>query len=298
MHSNYSDDRRGPVLAIDLGGTKTLIALVSGDAIQDEITVPTARDGGPDRWLDAISRAAEQLPGTFEAVGVAVTGFVRDGCWSAMNPQTLGIPQDYPLVERMSALFQRPVTAVNDAQAAAWGEFCFGAGEGEDLVFLTVSTGVGGGIVANGRLMGGLAGHFGLTSKSSEDPQFFENEVSGRWMFAQAARLGHAADAREIFLFAEAGQAWADGIIEASASRVARLCSNIQLMLDPPRIVLGGGIGLAKGYRDRVQQHMAAVGGVAPAKLIGAKLRAKAGILGVGELATQTQHASSLRISR
>ena len=297
MHSDHSDDRRRPVLAIDLGGTKTLVALVCGETIQDEITVPTARDDGPDRWLDAIGKAAGQLSGTFAAVGIAVTGFVRNGCWSAMNPQTLGIPQDYPLVERMSALFQRPVTAINDAQAAAWGEFCFGAGEGEDLVFLTVSTGVGGGIVANGRLMSGLAGHFGLVSKSPEDPQFFENEVSGRWMFAEAARQGHVADAREIFLLADAGQPWAQGIIAASASRMARLCNNIQLMLDPPTIVLGGGIGLAKGYRERVQINMVALGASPAVKLVPARLGAKAGILGVGDLAARDQQPALPRIS-
>lgn len=291
MHSDTSDNRLRPVLAVDLGGTKTLVALVAGNAVQAEVTVPTAHHDGPDRWLDAIRRAAHKLPGNFAAVGMAVTGFVRDGCWSAMNPSTLGIPQDYPLVARMSELLEVPVTAINDAQAAAWGEFRFGAGEGEDLVFLTVSTGVGGGIVANGRLMTGLAGHFGLTARSVEDTQFFENEVSGRWMFAEAARRGHAADAREIFLQAEAGQPWADAIVEASASRMARLCSNIQLMLDPPRIIIGGGIGLANGYLDRVQKGMSAVGPVQPTKLLSARLGTKAGILGIGDLAARIQHA-------
>lgn len=285
MVSDSSNDRPQPALAIDLGGTKTMVALVCGDVIETDVTLPTARDDGPDRWLDAIKRAAEKLGGDFTAVGMAVTGFVRDGCWSAMNPSTLGIPQDYPLVEKMTALFNVPVTAINDAQAAAWGEFRFGAGEGQDLVFLTVSTGVGGGIVANGGLIGGLAGHFGLTARSADDPQFFENEVSGRWMFAEAARQGHAADAREIFLEADAGHRWADEIVETSATRVARLCSNIQLMLDPPRIILGGGIGLAKGYLDRVQARMSDVGPVPPTKLFPARLGAKAGILGVSDLA-------------
>ncbi|SKA24273.1 ROK family protein [Consotaella salsifontis] len=272
------------VLAIDLGGTKTLVALVEGSAVVGEATVPTERGDGPDRWLQAVFDAAAPWRGRFSGVGLAVTGFVRDGCWSAMNPATLGIPSNYPLLHQVEALFSLPAMAVNDAQAAAWGEHVLGAGEGEDLVFLTISTGVGGGIVSNGRLLGGLAGHFGLLA-GEEDDTFLEERVSGRWMAAEAARRGHAADAREVFAQASSGEAWAREIVSASAGRVARLCRNIQLALDPPRIVLGGGIGLADGFIDAVSALMPPLGAVPPVALCRARLGVRAGILGVGDLA-------------
>lgn len=272
------------ILAIDIGGTKTLVALVDASGVVGEVTVATERDDGPDRWLEAAFAAALPWQGRFGGVGLAVTGFVRNGCWSAMNPATLGIPADYPLVAKVEALFAVPAIAVNDAQAAAWGEHALGAGQREDLVFLTISTGVGGGIVLNGGVLEGLAGHFGLTTAGDADV-FLEDSISGRWMAAEARRQGHDADARDIFARASRGEAWAMDIVAASAQRVARLCRNIQLVLDPPRIVLGGGIGLAEGFIDRVRALMPSVGTVQPVEICRAELGVRAGILGVADMA-------------
>ncbi|MCQ4633026.1 ROK family protein [Shinella sp. CPCC 100929] len=272
------------ILAVDIGGTKTLVALVDASGMVEEATVSTARDDGPDRWLEAAFSAAKPWQGRFHGVGLAVTGFVRNGCWSAMNPATLGIPPDYPLIARVEALTSLPAIAVNDAQAAAWGEHAFGAGRGEDLVFLTISTGIGGGIVLGGRLQKGLAGHFGLTT-DGDDGAFLEDRVSGRWMAAEARRQGHEADARQVFADASRGETWAMDIVAASAQRVGRLCRNIQLALDPPRIVLGGGIGLAEGFIDRVSALRPPLGAVPPVPVCRAELGVRAGILGVANLA-------------
>jgi len=272
------------ILAIDIGGTKTLVALVDASGVVAEVIVPTEREDGPDRWLDAAFAAALPWQGRFRGVGLAVTGFVRNGCWSAMNPATLGIPTDYPLVANVERVFSLKAIAVNDAQAAAWGEHAFGAGRGEGLVFLTISTGIGGGIVLNGRLLGGLAGHFGLTT-DGEDDTFLEDHISGRWMAAEARRHGYDADARQLFARASEGEMWAMDIVTASARRVARLCRNIQLALDPPRIVLGGGIGLADGFIDRVRALMPPLGPVSQVTICRAELGVRAGILGVADMA-------------
>ncbi|GGA93952.1 hypothetical protein GCM10011491_22690 [Brucella endophytica] len=272
------------ILAIDIGGTKTLVALVDAPGVIAETTIPTEREDGPDCWIEAAVAAARPWRGQFHGVGLAVSGFVRNGCWSAMNPVTLGIPPNYPLKTKAEALFALPAIAVNDAQAAAWGEHALGAGQGEDLVFLTVSTGIGGGIVLNGRVLEGLAGHFGLTT-DGDNNAFLEDSVSGRWMAAEARRYGHEADARQVFASASAGETWAADIVAASAQRVARLCRNIQLALDPPRIVLGGGIGLADGFIDRVRALMSPLGPVPPVPICRAQLDVRAGILGVADLA-------------
>ncbi|MGV2101253.1 putative N-acetylmannosamine-6-phosphate 2-epimerase, partial [Rhizobium sp. 21-4511-3d] len=132
------EDAGKPVLAIDIGGTKTMVALVEQDEVLEERVVRTRREEGPDAWLDAIAAETAGWAGHFARAGIAVTGFVEDGNWSALNPATLGIPDNYPLVARAEKRLGVSVIAINDAQAAAWGEYRFGAGRGEDIVFLTI----------------------------------------------------------------------------------------------------------------------------------------------------------------
>ncbi|MER9372584.1 putative N-acetylmannosamine-6-phosphate 2-epimerase [Mesorhizobium sp. M0491] len=276
----------GPsVLGIDIGGTKTMAALVSGGKVIEDMIVPTAREAGPDAWLASLAQSTSAWSSRFSRIGIAVTGLVEDGRWSALNPATLGIPDGYPLVERASSVFGKPVCAVNDAQAAAWGEYKFGAGQGRDIVFLTISTGIGGGIVCNGRLLSGLAGHFGLIRSLSEDRAPLEDGTSGRWIASQALKAGFKADAVDVFRRALKGEAWAGAIVSQSASRVATLCRDIQMMFDPKLIVIGGSIGLAEGYLDRVRAHLSEVPPRLSPDLVAAKLGGHAGVIGVADLA-------------
>ncbi|RVA73897.1 ROK family protein, partial [Mesorhizobium sp. M7A.F.Ca.CA.001.08.2.1] len=276
----------GPtVLGIDIGGTKTMAALVSGGKVIEDMIVPTAREAGPDAWLASLAQSTSAWSSRFSRIGIAVTGLVHDGRWSALNPATLGIPDGYPLVERASAVFGKPVCAFNDAQAAAWGEYKFGAGQGRDIVFLTISTGIGGGIVCNGRLLSGLAGHFGLIRGLSADQAPLEDSTSGRWIASQALKAGFKADAADVFGRALKGEAWADAIVSRSASRVATLCRDIQMMFDPKSIVIGGSIGLADGYLDRVRAHLGEVPPRLSSNLVAAKLAGHAGVIGVADLA-------------
>jgi N-acetylmannosamine-6-phosphate 2-epimerase/N-acetylmannosamine kinase len=283
----YDADSLQTALAIDIGGTKTMAALVRGSDVLDEMTVPTAREAGPDAWLSVIADATRSWTDRYCRVGIAVTGFIQDGCWSALNPATLGIPDRFPLVDRASAVFGKPVFAINDAQAAAWGEYRFGAGVGGDLVFLTISTGIGGGIIVNGRALTGLAGHFGLIRGPSAGQSPLEDQTSGRWIAAEALKAGHPGTAAEVFEQADRGETWAGEIVSQSAFRAATLCRDIQMMLDPTRIVIGGGIGLAAGYLDRMRDCFAGVDPRVTPVLVAAKLGSRAGIIGVASLAVQ-----------
>jgi N-acetylmannosamine-6-phosphate 2-epimerase/N-acetylmannosamine kinase len=281
------DARGKTVLAIDIGGTKTMAALAGGGAVLEEIVVATDRSTGPDAWLAALSRDTAAWCGRYDRVGIAVTGFIQDGCWSALNPATLGIPDHYPLAEKASVLLGAPTFAINDAQAAAWGEYRFGAGEGGDLVFLTISTGIGGGIVVNGRVLTGLGGHFGLIRGPSEGRAPLEDNTSGRWIAAQAKAAGHDCDAADVFEQARAGADWAKAILSQSALRVATLCRDIQMMLDPQLIVIGGGIGLAEGYLALVRSHLEGLAPRLTPRLVAATLGSRAGIIGVADLAEE-----------
>lgn len=279
------EDAGKPVLAVDIGGTKTMVALVEQDEVLEERIVRTRREEGPDAWLDAIASETAAWSGHFARAGIAVTGFVEAGTWSAMNPVTLGIPDNYPLIEQAEARLGVPVAAINDAQAAAWGEYRFGAGRGEDIVFLTISTGIGGGIVINGKLASGLSGHFGLTRSPSQGAEPLEDMTSGLWIAAQAKRAGHDADAVTVFAQAAGGAAWAKAVVEQSAGRVALLCRDIQLMIDPRRIVIGGGIGLAPGYLDLVRSQLGGLNSRITPTLAAAELGSRAGIIGAADLA-------------
>lgn len=276
-------------LAIDLGGTKMLAALVRGRTVVETHRMATPREGNPTIWLQRLFDAIAAWKGRYDRVGIAVTGIVDDGHWSALNRNTLDIPDRFPLTDTVTALSGAPVFAANDAQAAAWGEFVFGAGRHEDMVFLTVSTGIGGGIVVNGRLLGGLAGHFGQFRLDESGPHTLEDQVSGHWIAAEARSHHPGAAAREVFAAADAGQTWALGIVETSARRTALLCRNVQMALDPKRIVIGGSIGLAPGYIPAMEAAFGALSPRLKPSIHAAELGENAGVVGIADLAERQQ---------
>ncbi|MCR4267664.1 ROK family protein, partial [Nitratireductor sp. ZSWI3] len=81
------------------------------------------------------------------------------------------------------------------------------------------------------------------------------------------------------------GAGWAEAIVALSARRAAVLCRNVKLALDPALIVIGGGIGLAPGYRKRIETHFADVPERLVPRLAAARLGDKAGAVGVADLA-------------
>lgn len=272
------------VLAVDLGGTKTMASLVQAGEVLDTVVFATDRSGSAEGWLAAIADAAVAWKGRYTAAGIAVTGAVRNGNWRAMNQATLGIEGEFPLETRATELFGVPVVVANDAQAAAWGEFK-STSDNSDLVFITVSTGLGGGIVSGRHLLRGVAGHFGQMHGPSPDNVPLESRLCGPWIAAEAKRLGHDCEPKQVFSAADADQAWAVDIVDGVARRFARLCCDIQLAIDPARIVIGGGVGLATGFLDRVRAEVSAIGPSIVPKLQAATLGPKAGIVGIADLA-------------
>jgi N-acetylmannosamine-6-phosphate 2-epimerase / N-acetylmannosamine kinase len=277
------------VLGIDIGGTKTLVALVQGSAVVEEREVPTPRALSADRWCDAVSQLAGGWQGRFDCVGAAVTGVISKGRWSALNAAILPVPSGYPLSAELQKRFGKPAACFNDAHAAAWGEHRFGAGKGNDLFFLTVSSGIGGGAVIGGKLLegrGGMAASAGLQRMgiSGEDGPA-EDQAAGLWMARAAEQAGHGGDAVSVFAAAANGEDWAAKILAQSADAVANLVLNIQLMFDPPCIIIGGGVGLAPGYLDLVNLRLANVPPAQKPALRPAALGKHAGVIGAADLA-------------
>ncbi|WP_026790676.1 putative N-acetylmannosamine-6-phosphate 2-epimerase [Pleomorphomonas oryzae] len=278
-----------PTLAFDLGGTKTLVALVAGERVIEVSERTTDRHLDPDAWCDAIAELAAPWKGRYGAIGGAVTGVVNGGRWSALNPGTLPVSTGYPLADALASRLGQPVTLHNDAQAAAWGEYRFGAGAGRDLLFITVSTGIGGGAVIDGKLLtgrGGVAGSVGLVQESTGVP--IETLASGRFLADAAAALGHPVDAPAVFAAAAHGEAWACAVLDRSVDVVARLFQNLQLLFDPAVMVLGGGVGLADGYRERLEARLAHLSPHLKPEIRAAALGKSAGVIGAADLARRT----------
>ncbi len=273
-----------PVLAIDIGGTKILVALAQGGAVLDRLVLPTPRGASAEQWCDAVSDAVAPWKGRYAHAGAAVTGAIRQGRWYAVNPETLPVPAGFDLSGQLARRLGVPVHCANDAHAAAWGEYRHGAGQGRDLAFVTISTGIGGGLVIGGKLvegLSGLAGHVGLLPTPAETgPTPIENLTSGRWL--AAAAVGRAGDARGVFAAADAGAGWARELIEQSLDRAASVLQTLQWIVDPEVIVIGGGIGLAPRYFAGLGARLDTVHAT---RLVPARLGGDAGIIGAADLA-------------
>ena len=256
--------------AIDIGGTKT--AAVRYENGKPVSRVLRATDGAKDLggYIDDISSLLAELEWQQgrDPLGVAVAGLVStNGEWTAGNSNTLTSLQIAPLGQALEAAFG-PHCLMNDAASATLAEYKFGVGAGAlSFVYLTVSTGVGGGAVVNGKLVQGkrgIAGHFGFTTSRFANEvcgcgrdSTFESVASGKAIAAAARKAGHAdLSARDVFDAVSNGEDWAVEIVERSASSIAELCANLVAMLDPDCIALGGSVGQAQGYIERVQKHL------------------------------------------
>jgi glucokinase len=156
-------------LALDIGGTKLAAAAVDARGrIRGRAQVPTLRTTDGDELFEALLACAAAA---LRNADVAVDELAGVGCgcggpmrWPAGRVSPLNIPawRDYPLRDRLAAELDRPVLVHNDAVALAAGEHWRGAGAGStDMLAVTVSTGVGGGLVLAGRLHHGASGNGG-----------------------------------------------------------------------------------------------------------------------------------------
>ena len=278
------------VLAVDIGGSKIAVALVRGAEVVTQELAPTPAAAGPEAVVATVAAAGRRLvAGSLTpplAVGVACAGIVNQGRVRAMSPELLPGWHDFPLVARLEAEFGLPVAALNDAQAAAYGEWLHGAGRGRDsLLFVTVSTGVGGGLILGGRLWQGatgLAGHIGHVAGGE-----LERLASGTAVARRAAEAGFAGfGAREVIAEADAGAGWALRLLVEAAAALARALADVKALVDPDVVVLGGGVGLNRGFRRSVVAAVAQSDERLRMEVVAAALGAAAGLVGAGSWAT------------
>jgi glucokinase len=152
------------VVAIDIGGTKIAAGIVDrAGRIRERNVVPTPAVSDADDLFDAVTGTVATLKGAAEAgaVGVGCGGPMR-GAGVSVSPLNIPAWRDFPLDARLDRHFRIPVHIDNDAKALARAEGWIGAAAGvRDFIAMVVSTGIGGGIVVDGRLLEGDAGNAG-----------------------------------------------------------------------------------------------------------------------------------------
>ncbi|MCW4459389.1 ROK family glucokinase [Microbacterium sp. MPKO10] len=306
-------------IGIDIGGTKIAGAVVDDDGeIVTEDRVPSpARDSSAieDAVVDMVTRlrAEHEVAG----VGVAAAGFI-DAAQSTVYYAPNLSWRNEPFRAKLTARLDMPVVIENDANAAGWAEFRFGAARlVSDMVMLTIGTGVGGAIVTGDELFrggfgtGGELGHIRLIPGGLPCgcgvrgclEQYGSGRALGRLAdeLADAGGIGQAlADAREaaggrlsgtdIYDLIIAGDGGALTALRRLGSYIGQGCATLGAVLDPQMFVLGGGVAqagelLLEPVRAAYLENLPARGFHPEPEFVIAELVNDAGVVGAADLA-------------
>jgi len=312
----------GLIGAVDLGGTKILsLAIDAAGRVRGEDVRPTEAESGPDgvigRIRDSLRAAlAAAGGGSYAAAGIAAPGPIDPARGVIVEAPNLPGWHNVPLAARLVEALGCPALLENDANAAAWGEFTAGAGAGtRHMIYLTVSTGIGGGLILDGRLYrgaGGAAGELGHVPLVANGPACgcgghgcLEQLASGTAIARQGAALlaggtapilerlaaGGEVTAELVHAAAEQGDAAARAVIEEAGRYLGSGLVAFTNAFNPDMIVIGGGaakIGARLWEPALEELHRRAI---RPSRdqvrVVPAALGDRAGALGVAALARE-----------
>lgn len=304
------------ILGIDIGGTKVAMGLVDnqGRVSRKEI-FPAEASRGADHLrgtlLAKVSayRETEEL----EAIGIGFPGPVSTEAGQILESVNLPGWEGMELCSLFPAEWQLPVFAANDANAAAMGEWKYGAGQGTtNFIYLTISTGIGAGIIAEGGLVSGkngYAGELGHTVLMQDGPicscgnRGCWEALSSGTAIAQIARTKLSENsliydfaqgdsdritAKTVFMAFAQGDALATHILEESAHWTGMGIHNLAHTLNPERIAIGGGVGLSTGkYLEMIRASLVTYtkNPLSLPELVFARLGDEVGVIGSAALA-------------
>lgn len=306
-------------VGIDVGGTKIAGALVSetGEIIMS-LKVPTPADD-TEELIDAVVTMVNELRAEREikAVGVAIAGFIDAAQSEVIYSPNLSLRNE-PLKAKLEAKLGVDVFVENDANAAGWAEYRFGAGQGsKHMLMITIGTGVGGAIVANGELfrggfgIGAELGHANFIQDGKQcgcgQHGCLEKYASGTALLEAAKELaasGTAEGSRLAELQAEVGELTGNEVYQAITEsdpgtirllndlgeNIGKAVASLAAILDPQILVVGGGLSVAgelllKPVRDAYLNHLPARGYRPEMKIVSAALINDAGVVGAADLA-------------
>jgi len=280
-----------PVLSVDLGGTRMRAAVVApnGAVLRRRVEPTPQRTACPDALL-ALMAGFLETGGVAEAV-VGVPGRVDYATGRLEHAPNLP-PGWKPALseERLSSVLAVPVALVNDADLASVGEARFGAGRHyRDVVYLTLSTGVGAGVVLDGRLVHGRrslaeVGHTVIDREAAAagQPATLEDLASGTALGRLAAEAGLDADGAAVVRLVEAGHPAARAVWDRVVAAAAIGVANLIHLYSPDVVVVGGGLGrVGSILLDPIRAHLARHGprGLT-VDVVGAALGDDAGLAG------------------
>lgn len=232
-------------LAIDIGGTKVTLAVFADDQMVARATHPTDRAGGRDWMVQHILQTAHgwRQHWPLDRVGIGFGGPVD---WSAQRViMSTHVPSwdNFDLPAALAEPLQLPVIMDNDANVGALGEAHYGAGQGFDpLFYMTLSTGIGGGIISDGAVYRGAdayAGEIGHLTIRPDGPAClcgsqgcFERMCCGLWLERDYGRPAHELLRDPAFV--------SGYVVDLALGLKAGI-----MLLNPARVVIGGGISKA-----------------------------------------------------
>jgi len=278
-------------IGVDLGGTFIKFGLLDGsNQVRGIFQLPTPCEAGPDAVVEQMVAGGRRLleANNIDRRDVLAAGIGAPGPLDITNGITLGMPnlpgfKDYPICARVSEGLAMPAVLENDANAAALGEYLCGAGRGaKSLVMLTLGTGIGSGIIVDGKVLHGAheigaeLGHVIIEPNGEEcgcgQKGCLERYCSATYMAQYAERLirhqkrpsslasllegGGGIGSRDIQEAAGRGDQLAGEVWDRAAYYLALGCVNICRILDPARIILGGGMANAGDtFLDPMKKH-------------------------------------------
>lgn len=306
-------------LAIDLGGTELRAAIVDErGAMCAFATTATDSQGGPDAVIAqivalAVRVRAEAGHAATVGIGICAPGPLDPAAGLMIAPPTLHGWGEVAFAALLEQRLGQTVRLENDANAAALGEWRFGAGRGtRDMVFVTVSTGIGGGVIAGGRLLHGrrgLAAEIGHMTIDRTSPEAVFGGARGAWeALASGTALGREAMRRAVGpegarlrALAGSGPVTARHVVEAARQsdplsnmlieEIAHLLGigfvNLLHLYSPERLIVGGGLGAAmdlmQGEIGRTVRERALVA-YRDVPIVPAALGGRAGLIGAASL--------------
>jgi glucokinase len=273
-------------LAVDIGGTKLAAGTVdAAGALQWRATTPTPVTADPEVLWGALAGLIAQAPSGAAACGVGCGGPMRDR-GEVVSPLNIPAWRNFPLRGRLAQLTGLPVHVDNDAKALALAEGWQGAAAGvTSFIAMVVSTGVGGGIVLNGRLLEGESGNAGHVGHVIVEPDgracscgargCLEAEASGP---AIAALIGRPAPQAPPEVVARTGRL------------VGRAVASVANLLDLQLAVVAGSVALGFGdpffaAAQQALEEAACLAFSAPARIVPAGLGAEGPLLGAAAVA-------------
>jgi glucokinase len=308
-------------IGVDIGGTKIAAGVVDeeGDILSIH-RVPTPGTAGA--IVDAIASAVEGARAGHEIVGVGIgaAGYVDRRRRTVYFAPNIDWRQE-PLKEKVEARVGLPVVVENDANAAAWGEYRFGAGKGHrNIVCITLGTGLGGGVIIGGKLR---RGHFGVAAEFGHirmvpdgllcgcgSQGCWEQYASGRALARYAKQRANATPEKAELLLS-LGDGTPEGIEGKHISMAARQgdpvavdsfrelarwagagLADLACLFDPSAFIVGGGLSdegeLLLGPIRKSYKRWLVGGNWRPAaEVIAARLGNKAGLVGAADLARE-----------